>query len=51
MAKDYILHIKEEFSTFDWVIEGLIEKAGFRIEEAFHENGFIATYPCIKNEV
>ncbi|WP_292463672.1 class I SAM-dependent methyltransferase [Methanolobus sp.] len=51
MAKDYILHIKEEFSTFDWVSEGLIEKAGFRIEEVFHENGFIATYLCIKNEI
>ena len=28
MTREYILHIKEEFSTFDWVIEGLIEKAG-----------------------
>ncbi len=48
MTKDYILHIKEEFSTFEWVIEKLIEKAGFRIEEAFYDNGFIATYLCIK---
>jgi ubiquinone/menaquinone biosynthesis C-methylase UbiE len=48
MTHEYILHIKEEFSTFDWVIEGLIEKAGFRIEEAFYDNGFIATYLCIK---
>jgi ubiquinone/menaquinone biosynthesis C-methylase UbiE len=48
MAHEYIIHIKEEFSTFDWVIEELIEKAGFRIEEAFYDNGFIATYLCIK---
>jgi ubiquinone/menaquinone biosynthesis C-methylase UbiE len=48
MTHEYILHIKEEFSTFDWVIEGLIEKAGFRIEEAFYDNEFIATYLCIK---
>ncbi|WP_370574456.1 class I SAM-dependent methyltransferase [Methanomethylovorans sp.] len=50
MAGEYILHIKEEFSTFDWVIEGLIEKAGFRIEEAIYENGFLATYLCIKEK-
>ena len=48
MTREYILHIKEEFSTFDWVIKGLIEKAGFRIEESFYENGFMATYLCIK---
>ncbi|MDP2216288.1 MAG: hypothetical protein Q8J68_03250 [Methanolobus sp.] len=48
MTHEYILHIKEEFSTFDWVIEELIEKASFRIEEAFYDNGFIATYLCIK---
>jgi ubiquinone/menaquinone biosynthesis C-methylase UbiE len=48
MTREYMLHIKEEFSTFDWVIEGLIEKAGFRIEEAIYENGFLATYLCVK---
>ncbi|MDK2833383.1 MAG: hypothetical protein PWP14_170 [Methanolobus sp.] len=48
MTREYMLHIKEEFSTFDWVIEGLIKKAGFRIEESFYENGFLATYLCIK---
>lgn len=48
VTKAYILHIKKEFSTFDWVIEGLIEKAGFRIEESFYENGFLGTYLCIK---
>ncbi|WP_094227458.1 class I SAM-dependent methyltransferase [Methanolobus psychrotolerans] len=42
------LHIKEEFSTFDWVMEGLIEKAGFRIEQSQYQNGFMATYLCIK---
>lgn len=48
MTREFILHIKEEFSTFDWVIKGLIEKAGFKIEESFYENGFMATYLCIK---
>jgi hypothetical protein len=43
------LHIKEEYSTFDWTMKGLIEQAGFRIEEHTHKNGFMATYLCIKN--
>jgi ubiquinone/menaquinone biosynthesis C-methylase UbiE len=43
-----VLHIKEEFSTFDWVMEGLIEKAGFRIEESHYQDGFMATYLCVK---
>lgn len=42
------LHIKEEYSTFDWVMKGLIEQAGFRIEKFDHQNGFMATYLCIK---
>ncbi|KXS43119.1 MAG: ribosomal RNA adenine dimethylase [Methanolobus sp. T82-4] len=50
MASEYILHIKEEFSTFDWVMEGLIERAGFRIEESIYDNGFIASYLCIKEK-
>jgi len=50
MASEYILHIKEEFSTFDWVMEELIERAGFRIEESIYDNGFIASYLCIKEK-
>ncbi len=41
-------HIKEEFSTFDWVMEGLLENAGFRIEKSYYENGYMASYLCIK---
>ncbi|WP_407355075.1 class I SAM-dependent methyltransferase [Methanolobus sp. WCC5] len=49
MVDDFVHHIKEEFSTFDWVMEGLLEKAGFTIEKAFYEDGFMATYLCRKN--
>lgn len=45
---EMITHIREEYSTFDWVMEGLIERAGFRIEEFRYENGFMATYLCTK---
>ena len=48
IAEEIVVHIREEFSTFDWVMEGLIEKAGFRIEESHYQNGFMATYLCTK---
>lgn len=41
-------HVRDEYSTFDWVMEGLIEKAGFQIEKADYREGFFATYLCTK---
>jgi putative AdoMet-dependent methyltransferase len=32
-VKDGILHFKEEFSTFDWLLDLMIEKVGFKIRE------------------
>jgi ubiquinone/menaquinone biosynthesis C-methylase UbiE len=48
VVEEMKLHIKEEYSTFDWTMKGLIEQAGFRIEEYIHKNGFMATYLCVK---
>ena len=33
MAEETIVHIRDEYSTFDWVIEGMIERAGFNRTE------------------
>jgi putative AdoMet-dependent methyltransferase len=41
-------HIRDEYSTFDWVIEGLLEKTRFRIESKDRKDGFMATYLCVK---
>jgi putative AdoMet-dependent methyltransferase len=41
-------HIKDEFSTFDWIMRGLITKAGFRIERSRSNDGFSTEYMCIK---
>jgi len=43
------VHIREEFSTFDWIMEGLLQKAGFSIENKTMQQGVIATYLCTKN--
>ena len=41
-------HIREEFSTSDWIMEGLLERAGFEIEHSDYKDDFLATYLCTK---
>jgi putative AdoMet-dependent methyltransferase len=41
-------HIRDEHSTFDWIMEGLLNRAGFRIDQAEYMDGFGATYLCSK---
>jgi putative AdoMet-dependent methyltransferase len=44
-------HIRDEHSTYAWIMEGLLERAGFRIDSAEYADGFGATYICTKQEV
>ena len=37
MAEETVIHIREEYSTFDWIMEGMLERAGFRIEQKLSE--------------
>ncbi|MBF0236814.1 MAG: class I SAM-dependent methyltransferase [SAR324 cluster bacterium] len=41
-------HVREEFSTFDWIIDGLIERTGFKILSKEMAEGVIGTYLCKK---
>ena len=46
--KEIETHIKDEFSTFGWVLEGMIERAGFKIELSRSPDGLISEYFCKK---
>jgi len=48
IANEIEIHIREEFSTLDCIMEGLLRNAGFKIEEIKYFDGFIATYVCKK---
>lgn len=39
-------HVRTEHSTFSWLLEPLLERAGLRILEAAHDRGFYSTYVC-----
>ena len=41
-------HLSREYSTFSWILESLLERAGFKIESAVYEKGMLAKYVCTK---
>ncbi len=41
-------HIRDEYSTFKWILDGMIEKAGFQIKDCRSDDGFKTEYHCIK---
>jgi putative AdoMet-dependent methyltransferase len=47
IANETEIHIREEFSTLDWIMEGLLKSAGFCIESVKCD-GFLAGYLCKK---
>lgn len=42
------LHIREEYSTFDWILQGMLERAGFRIEYVNARDPLASEYYCRK---
>lgn len=47
-ARDIEKSIRDEYSTFAWVLEKLIGDAGFIIEEKKYDRGVFAQYLCTK---
>lgn len=41
-------HVGKEYSTMDWIMQGMIERAGFKIEKAEYSRGFFGLYLCTK---
>jgi putative AdoMet-dependent methyltransferase len=41
-------HVREEYSTCGWIMEGLLERAGFQIDDADYKDGFLAAYLCTR---
>jgi putative AdoMet-dependent methyltransferase len=41
-------HFKDEYSTYDWVMEELLIRAGFRVKSKHMDGGVLGTYICTK---
>lgn len=48
LREDAEQHFREEFSTHGWVMEGLLERAGFEIVHYEEEGGVLARYLCVR---
>jgi putative AdoMet-dependent methyltransferase len=48
LAGQTAMHIKEEYSTLDWIMEGLLERAGFSIGKTYKPDGMTTAYLCVK---
>ena len=48
IAEDVRMHVQKEYSTFTWIMEGLLTRAGFRIDQADYQDGVLARYSCTK---
>ena len=42
-------HFRDEYSTYDWVMDGLLSRTGFSVSSKHIEGGVIGTYLCRKN--
>jgi cyclopropane fatty-acyl-phospholipid synthase-like methyltransferase len=48
MAEETVIHIRDEYSTFDWVMDGMIERAGFRTEQKLSDFPRCLTYVTVR---
>ncbi len=48
LSDEVATHVREEFSTFDWIIEGLLKRTGFKILSRELIAGVTGTYLCKK---
>ena len=42
------VHIRDEYTTFDWILQGLIERTGFHIEKSNTGDNLANEYFCRK---
>mgnify|MGYP000325742399 CR=1 FL=1 len=49
LRKDAEGHFRDEYSTYDWVMDGLLVRAGFSVVSKHLDGGIIGTYLCRKN--
>jgi ubiquinone/menaquinone biosynthesis C-methylase UbiE len=49
LREDAEEHFREEYSTYDWIMDGLLSRAGFTIKSKSMHDGVIGNYLCAKN--
>jgi FkbM family methyltransferase len=47
-ADDLATHVRNEFSTYRWLLEPMIQRAGFKIDECEYRRAVYGSYTCLK---
>lgn len=50
-ATDLAAHLRTEFSTYSWLLEAMLKRAGFAIREADYRFQVFAAYTCAKQDI
>ncbi|WP_319559721.1 methyltransferase domain-containing protein [Marispirochaeta sp.] len=50
MMEESLVHVKEEYSTWDWILEKMLEKTGFKIVNTVGEIPNTRAYICLKEQ-
>ena len=48
MAEETATHVRDEFSTWEWIMKGMLKRAGFRIDHSFEIIKHMHAYICSK---
>ena len=48
LREDAEQHFREEYSTYDWIMDGLLVRAGFTVKTKKIQDGILGTYLCTK---
>lgn len=48
LREDAERHFRDEYSTYDWVIDGLLSRTGFLVKAKQMEGGVLGTYLCTR---
>lgn len=48
MADETVIHVRDEFSTWGWIMKGMLERAGFSINSSFEIMKHMRAYVCSK---
>jgi len=49
LQEDTERHFKDEYSTYDWVMDELLSQAGFTVKSKQIDDGVLGTYVCTRN--
>lgn len=49
LGREAAIHLRQEFSTFDWILERFLDGSGFHVDHISRRESFFTEYVCTRN--